>query len=191
MKKLAVIAIVVLSLVIVSPVLAYWEWHTGDACMWYRGATPSCDANGIVLPGTDFEDNDFPVAGTMAVSEQGELQLETTCQILVVVVDGVPWSSGEITVSPGDQIVFMNMAMGGTCYISSVEIGEEPQPTATPEPTATAQPSSGGSTLDIDTTDVLSYANMVVQMLMPIVIITSGFSLGFGIVQKIGAMFSF
>jgi len=44
--------------------------------------------------------------------------------------------------------------------------------------------------LSIDTSGIFSYANLVVQMMMPIVVISAGFSLGFGLVQKIGTMFN-
>jgi hypothetical protein len=44
--------------------------------------------------------------------------------------------------------------------------------------------------LSIDTSGIFTYANTVVTMMMPIVVISAGFSLGFGLVNKIGGMFN-
>jgi hypothetical protein len=44
--------------------------------------------------------------------------------------------------------------------------------------------------LSIDTSGIFDYANLVVTMMMPIVVISAGFSLGFGLVSKIGSMFN-
>ncbi len=45
-------------------------------------------------------------------------------------------------------------------------------------------------TISIDTNLIFSYASSVVTMMMPVVGISAGFGLGFGLVNKISGMFS-
>lgn len=40
------------------------------------------------------------------------------------------------------------------------------------------------------TSQIFMYASLVVNMMMPVIGISAGFSLGFGLVDKIGKMFS-
>lgn len=40
------------------------------------------------------------------------------------------------------------------------------------------------------TTMIFQYASLVVNMMMPVIGISAGFTLGFGLVNKIGSMFS-
>ena len=44
--------------------------------------------------------------------------------------------------------------------------------------------------LSVDTNSIFEYATLVVELMMPIVALSSGFGLGFGLVEKIGKMFS-
>ena len=44
--------------------------------------------------------------------------------------------------------------------------------------------------LSIDTSAIFNYAETVVEMMMPIIALSSGFGLGFGLVDKISGMFS-
>ena len=44
--------------------------------------------------------------------------------------------------------------------------------------------------LSIDTSTIFEYASLVIELMMPIVALSSGFGLGFGLVEKIGKMFS-
>ncbi len=46
------------------------------------------------------------------------------------------------------------------------------------------------ASISVDTNLIFSYANSVVTMMMPIIGISAGFGLGFGLVNKISAMFS-
>jgi len=44
--------------------------------------------------------------------------------------------------------------------------------------------------LSVDTSAIFDYAETVVTMMMPIIAISSGFGLGFGLADKIANMFS-
>jgi hypothetical protein len=44
--------------------------------------------------------------------------------------------------------------------------------------------------ISIDTSLIFSYASQVVTMMMPIIGLSAGFGLGFGLVDKIGRLFS-
>jgi hypothetical protein len=44
--------------------------------------------------------------------------------------------------------------------------------------------------ISIDTALIFSYASQVVTMMMPIIGLSAGFGLGFGLVDKIGRLFS-
>ena len=44
--------------------------------------------------------------------------------------------------------------------------------------------------ISIDTNQIFTYAELIVSMMMPIIALSSGFALGFGLSDKIGKMFS-
>ena len=44
--------------------------------------------------------------------------------------------------------------------------------------------------LSIDVNQIFTYAEMIVAMMMPIIALSSGFALGFGLADKIGKMFA-
>lgn len=43
--------------------------------------------------------------------------------------------------------------------------------------------------LSIDTTAIFTYAELVLSLMMPIIALSSGFGLGFRLVERIGKMF--